>query len=95
MEIREGISIDLRHLTALCARHNVRELAVFGSVLRSDFSAESDIDVLVEFKPDAEVGFLSLGALRRELEDLFGRPVDLVSKRGLKAAIRDVVLREA
>jgi hypothetical protein len=73
----------------------VRRLALFGSVLREDFSAESDVDVLVAFEPDAPIGFLALGQMRRELEALFNRPVDLVPQDGLKPWIRDDVLASA
>jgi hypothetical protein len=73
----------------------VRRLALFGSVLRENYSAASDIDVLVEFEPDAPIGFLALGRMRRELEALFDRPVDLVPQDGLKPWIRDDVLASA
>jgi hypothetical protein len=70
-------------------------MALFGSALRRDFRAESDIDLLVTFEPDAQIGFLALGRLRRELERLFNRPVDLVPQDGLKPYIRDHVLASA
>jgi len=53
------------------------------------------IDVLVTFEPDAKIGFLALGRLRRELEALFNRPVDLVPQDGLKSRVRDSVLASA
>jgi hypothetical protein len=68
---------------------------VFGSVPRGDARPDSDIDVLVEFRPDAPIGFLRIAGLMEELEPLFGRRVDLAIKSGLKAAIREQVLREA
>lgn len=55
----------------------------------------SDLDLLVQFEPDAEVGFLEYAALQRELSSALGRPVDLVSKPGLKPVIRDEVLASA
>jgi hypothetical protein len=71
-------------------------LALFGSVLGDQFDPDtSDIDVLVEFHPHAIVGLLELSRMRRELEEVFGRRVDLVPKQGLKPLIRDEVLASA
>jgi len=58
-------------------RHHIRRLALFGSVLRADFRAESDVDVLVEFEPGHVPGFIRLAGMELELEALFGgRKVD-------------------
>lgn len=73
----------------------MQELALFGSVLTGNFGEESDIDLLVTFRPGAHVGFLTLARMRRELEEMSGRRVDLVPKGGLKPAIRDSVLATA
>jgi len=67
-------------------------LAVFGSAVRTDFTPESDVDILVEFQDTAPVGFLRLLSLQRELSALIGRRVDLVPKNGLKPLIRQDVL---
>ncbi len=79
-------------LAEICRRFNVQELSLFGSALRTDFRPDSDIDLLVEFKPDASVGLLDFSALQIELESLLQRKVDLVSKQGLKPVVRDRVL---
>jgi len=84
--------IPTEALASICRRYSVRRLSVFGSVLREDFGPESDIDVLVEFEPEAPIGFLALSRLQRELSTLLGRRVDLVPRSGLKPAIRDAVL---
>lgn len=89
------LSVPEEKLADICRRYYVQRLALFGSVLREDFSAESDVDVLVTFEPDAPIGFLALGQMRRELEALFNRPVDLVPQDGLKPWIRDDVLASA
>ncbi|RIK46696.1 MAG: nucleotidyltransferase [Chloroflexi bacterium] len=89
------MSIDMERLAEICRRYQVRELALFGSVLRDDFSADSDVDVLVEFEPEAFVGLVHLGHLQEDLERVVGRRVDLVPKRGLKLFVRDTVLAEA
>jgi predicted nucleotidyltransferase len=73
----------------------VRELAVFGSALREDFANSSDLDLLVEFEPNAEVGFMTLSKMQRELSKIFNRQVDLVPKEGLKLKIRRAVLSSA
>jgi predicted nucleotidyltransferase len=89
------ITIPEERIVAFCRRNQVRSLALFGSVLREDFTANSDVDVLVEFEPGARVGFLALGRMQRELSALFGRPVDLVPRDGLKPMVREEVLPSA
>ena len=89
------IEIPRVELAEFCRRHKVRRLALFGSVLRGDFSAQSDVDVLVAFQPRARVGFMRLARMKRELSTLFGRPVDVVPEGGLKPLIRDSVLSSA
>lgn len=86
--------LPLDEIAALCRRYRVRQLALFGSALRDDFDAKSDYDILVEFDPAAAIG-IEFVDLQLALEDLLGRPVDLVSKRGLRAPIRDDVLASA
>lgn len=81
--------VDLRR------KYQVRELSLFGSEVRGELRAGSDLDFLVEFEPQARVGFLALSGLSRELSALLHRPVDLVPKAGLKPTIRGQVLVEA
>ncbi len=95
MNVLNRIVVSDTELAEICQRYHVRELALFGSVLRDDFRDDSDIDVLVEFEPDAPIGLFELVAMRRELADLIGRDVDLVEKAGLKQVIREPVLRSA
>ena len=89
---RVKIKIPKRELTEFCRRYQVKQLALFGSVLGNNFRPESDVDVLVSFQPDARVGFITLSRMQRELSGLFNRPVDLVAMDGLKPVIRDSVL---
>ena len=89
------VDIPVNEVADFCRRHQIRGLALFGSVLREDFSPGSDIDVLVEFEPDAQVGFITLSQMRRELSEILRRPVDLVPKVGLKPRIRETVLSSA
>lgn len=90
--INPNLTLDIEPVRALCRRYRVRELALFGSAVREDFSAASDVDVLVEFEPDAEVGFITLSRMQRELSAILHRRVDLVPKNGLKPQIRESVL---
>ena len=71
-------------LAGWCRRWKVRELAVFGSVLRPDFGSTSDVDLLVTFEPDAAWSLLDHERMEQELTDAIGRKVDLVSRAGLE-----------
>jgi hypothetical protein len=94
--IRLGaVEVEENKLVEICRRYQVRELAVFGSAARGEMRQDSDIDLLVEFHPEAEVGLLEHAGLMLDLSELLGRKVDLVSKRGLKPLIRDSILHEA
>lgn len=90
-----GLPVEAGQLADVCRRHHIRELAVFGSAARGDAHPDSDIDLLVDFAPSARIGFIALSRLNRDLEALFGRRVDVVTKRGLNPRIRDSVLAEA
>jgi hypothetical protein len=91
-----AVPIDTTKLAAFCQRWKVSELALFGSALREDFDpAHSDMDVLVEFPPGAGLDFFDLLTMTEELEAMFERRVDLVTKRSLRPRLRDAVLKEA
>ncbi len=92
MSIRNRIDIPMDALIDICQRYDVQELALFGSVLRDDFRDNSDVDVLVTYKPGTRRGLFKFFALQEELEQLLGREVDLIPKEGLKPLIRDEVL---
>jgi len=91
----QNLDLPVEKIRMLCRRYRVRELALFGSALRDDFEAESDVDLLVEFEPEAQVGFMTLARMQRELSNILHRPVDLVPKGGLKPKIRQAVLSSA
>ena len=78
------IAIPTAGIAAFCERWQVTELALFGSVLRDDFRPESDIDVLVAFSEDARHSLFDMVEMEAELKALFGREVDLVSRRGIE-----------
>lgn len=78
------IAIPTEGIAAFCERWQVTEMALFGSVLRDDFGPGSDIDVLVAFKDGARHTLFNMVEMEEELKALFGREVDLVSRRGIE-----------
>jgi predicted nucleotidyltransferase len=78
------VHLDQDALAAFCRKWRVRELSLFGSALRDDFGPESDLDFLVSFEPDAGWDLFDLISMKQEMEDWFGRPVDLVEKEALR-----------
>ena len=87
---------DRAALTALCRRHRIRRISLFGSVLKGTARPDSDVDLLVEFEPDAIPGLLGLAAIEMELSDfLGGRRVDLRTAQELSRYFRDEVMRTA
>src|SRR5215213_8349730 len=82
------IRVPLDYLESFCRRWQIQEMSLFGSVLRDDFSPESDIDVLVTFEPEAHWSLWDFIDLRDELSSLFNREVDVVSERGLRNPFR-------
>ena len=89
------VQVDETKLADLCRQYHVRELSVFGSAARGEMRPDSDIDLLVEFIPEAKVNLFEYSGLMLDLSKLIGRKVDLVSKKGLKPLIRASVLKEA
>lgn len=93
MAIDTQLGDKRKEILRLCAAYGARNPRVFGSVARGEADARSDVDLLVEMEPGRSL--FDLGGLQYELERLLGRPVDVVTVRGLKSRIRDQVLREA
>ncbi len=89
------IDIPKDEIAQFCRRNHIRRLALFGSVLRDDFGPDSDVDVLVEFEPEAKVGMLRLAGMEIELSELLGRRVDLNTPGFISNYFRDEVLAEA
>lgn len=86
--VTSNIAIPDAQLADFCRRWQVVELALFGSVLRPDFRPESDVDVLVTFAQEAPWSYWEFPIMQRELEAIFGRPVDLVEKRAITNPFR-------
>ena len=89
------IEIPKEAVAEFCRRNRIRWLALFGSVVRDDFRPDSDVDVLVEFEPDARVGLLRLAGMEIELSAILRRKVDLNTPGFLDRYFRDRVLAEA
>ena len=82
------IEIPKDKITEFCRRNRIRRLALFGSVLRDDFRADSDVDILVEFEPGSNLSLFDLARMQDELESLLGCKVDLVESSGLRNPFR-------
>ncbi|GLY71468.1 nucleotidyltransferase family protein [Amycolatopsis taiwanensis] len=89
-----ALAVDETRLSQICARYGIATLRVFGSVARGDDTSSSDIDILYELQPGTKLGW-KIEDLNRELTDLFGRPVDLVSKKSLHPLLRDTAINES
>ncbi len=80
-------------ILALATKRKAKNVRVFGSVVRGDAKESSDIDLLIDLQDDASL--LDWSGLILDLQDLLGRPVDVVQAKSLSHLIRDRVLREA
>ena len=90
------IALPKDKVVAFCRRHQIRKLSLFGSVLREDFTPESDIDFLVEFLSGAEITYFDLAQMERELSEMLdGRQIDLRTPAELSPYFRQEVLETA
>lgn len=78
------INLPIDQIEKFCKHWQIIELSFFGSILRDDFHADSDIDILVAFAPTANWGLLDHAQMQEELETLLNRPIDLISKRAIE-----------
>ncbi len=81
-----AVRVPIEELTRFSERWRIREIALFGSALRDDFRPDSDIDVLITFDESADWGLFAHVRMQQELEAIFGRPVDLISRRALESS---------
>jgi hypothetical protein len=79
----------------IMGRYHIKDLYLFGSVARDESGATSDVDILVEFDPQAHIGLFQFIRLRRELSDLLGCEVDLATPDSLHKELRADILKEA
>jgi len=85
---RLALDIATNRIAEFCRKWRVTEFSIFGSVLREDFGPQSDVDVLVTFKPDAPWDLWDLVTMQEELREIFGREVDLVEEQTLRNPFR-------
>jgi predicted nucleotidyltransferase len=93
-DVPTKLPIPMERIEAFCRKWGIAEFALFGSVLRDDFGPDSDVDVLVRYRPDAMASLLDELDRREELEEIFGRPVDLVTTRAVERSRNPVRKRE-
>jgi hypothetical protein len=73
-----------KKIEKFCKAWNVRELQVFGSVLRNDFRPDSDIDIIVDFPPGSVHTLIQLAQMEEELEHIFNRRIDLITRQAIE-----------
>ncbi len=90
-----AIDLPLEAIRQYCATQPIHRLSVFGSAARNELMPESDIDLLVEYLPDASVGLFAMSGHRLDLIEIVRREVDLTTPNSLSPYIRDEVLESA
>ena len=89
------IDVDKKRIAEFCRANHIVKLALFGSVLRDDFGPDSDVDILVEFKPNHVPGLLGMARLERKLTEILGQKADLRTAEDLSRYFRDDVVSHA
>jgi len=89
------VELPIERIRRYCREQPIRRLSLFGSALRDDFGPDSDVDMLVEFEPDAKITLLDMSRMERELGQIIGRQVDLRTAEELHRAFRDEVRQQA
>jgi predicted nucleotidyltransferase len=93
--IYHGVNIPADRVAEICRRYGVSRLSLFGSILTDQFASESDVDMVVEFLPEAKIGLFEMDAMEEELSAQIGRKVDLRTPAELSRYFRDKVLQRA
>ena len=89
------LRLPLEAIRAYCKQRPIKRLSLFGSALRDDFSPESDIDLLVEYAPEAEINGFDIMRQQTDFSEMIGRPVDLGTPQRLSPYIRQEVIESA
>ena len=95
MPVSAKVTIPKDQIAEFCKVHHIRKLSIFGSALRDDFKAASDVDVLVEFDPQYIPGLIRLAGMEIELSRIIGRKVDLRTAQELSRHFRQEVIESA
>jgi predicted nucleotidyltransferase len=85
---KNGVFLNYSDVIRLCKKYYIIELSIFGSSIRDDFTQNSDVDILVSFKPDSEITLFDIMELEKEFSGILNRKVDIVEKEALKNPIR-------
>jgi uncharacterized protein len=93
MNVDELVRNKREEVLRIARQYGARNVRVFGSVARGEATPDSDVDFLVDMEPGRSL--FDLGGLLMDLQELFGRRVDVVTERGLRERLRERVLREA
>lgn len=93
--VQTGVPLPYDKIAAFCEQHHIVRMWLFGSVLRDDFSPESDIDVLVQFHPDHVPGWEFYGSWAEELAAILGHPVDLGTPDSLRPWVKSRIMASA
>lgn len=91
----QGVEFDIARLSALCDRHAIARLSLFGSILTDRFRPDSDVDILAQFYPGRTPGMIRFAQIAIEIEQIIGRTVDLRTPADLSPHFRDEVVRGA
>ena len=89
------LELPMEYLREFCQRHHIRKLALFGSAQRGELRPDSDIDLLVEFKPESIPGLYRLADMEFELEEILAREVEMRTPKDISRYFRDEVVRSA
>ena len=92
---RPSIDLSDKKVAVFCRRNHIRKLSVYGSFLREDFGADSDIDILVEFAPDHIPGLIRMAGMENELSSILGCRADMRTAEDLSRYFRHEVLKSA
>lgn len=82
--IKTRLGLTSLEIATFCQQWGITKMALFGSILRDDFRADSDIDLLITFAPNAQQGLLTLAKIKHELESRLNRPIDLVPEASVQ-----------
>ena len=95
MKKSKNLKISKKQLSEFCKKNHIRKLSLFGSALRDDFGPDSDVDMLVEFGPEARIGLIGFAGLELELSKILRRKVDLNTHASISKYYREKILAEA
>jgi len=85
---KNGLFINPIDIEKLCIKHKIKELSIFGSAIRDDFDEDSDVDLLVSFMNNMEIGLFEVFDVEEDLAQLLKRKIDIIPKEGLTLPVR-------